>query len=280
MPAPESPSFVLVFTVIPPWASTVSSLTLPASSISSPRSTGRGELNRRPSGYEGSTGHREVAEEGAILLGRRADAPVKRRSNRRRRAETREATDLFDRLRRRLQKLARPVEACISEPRHRSHSRLLAEPARECSPGHVRALSEHVEVERKREIFPHPLAKRIKLVAVLFGPHQPIDVLGLSAMALWWCDQVAGACVGRGRAVVTADQMEAQIDASCDTGGREEVAVVDEEAVRQHLDLGEAALQLVGPSPMRRRATSVEDAGQGEGESARANRHQADAFRV
>ena len=31
---------------------------------------------------------------------------------------------------------------------------------------------------------------------------------------------------------------------------------------------------------MRRRATSVEDAGQGEGESARANRHQADAFRV
>jgi hypothetical protein len=29
----------------------------------------------------GSTGRREVAEEGAILLGRRADAPVKRRSN-------------------------------------------------------------------------------------------------------------------------------------------------------------------------------------------------------
>ena len=144
----------------------------------------------------------------------------------------------------------------------------------------MRALSEHVEVERKREILPHPLAKRIKLVAVLFGPHQPLDVLGLSAMALWWCDQVAGACVGRGRAVVTADQMEAQIDASCDTGGREKVAVVDEEAVRQHLDLGEAALQLVGPSPMRRRATSVEDASRGEGESSRADRYEADAVRV
>src|SRR5205085_12028490 len=39
----ESPSFVSVFTVIPPWASTVSSLTLPASSISSPRSTTRAE---------------------------------------------------------------------------------------------------------------------------------------------------------------------------------------------------------------------------------------------
>ena len=221
-----------------------------------------------------------MAEEGAILLGRRADAPVKRRSNRRRRAETREATDLFDRLRRRLQKLARAVEACISEPRHGSDARLLAEPARECSPGHVGALSEQVEVERKREILSHPLAKRIKLVTVVFGSRQPLDVLGLSAVALWWGDQVAGAGGGRGRAVVTADQMEAQIDASCDTGGREKVAVVDEEAVRQHVNLGEAALQFVGPSPMRRGATSVEDASQGEGESPGADRYEADAFRV
>src|SRR5207248_10509983 len=101
-----------------------------------------------------------------------------------------------------------------------------------------------------------------------------------SAMPLWCCDQVSAACIGRCRAVVTSDQMEAQIDASCDTGRRQKVAVVDEEAVRQHLNLGEAALQLVGPSPMRRRATSVEDASQGEGERSRADRYEADAFRV
>jgi hypothetical protein len=82
----------------------------------------------------------------------------------------------------------------------------------------------------------------------------------LSAKALWWCDQVAGGCVGRGRAVVTADQMEAQVDAGCDTGGREKVAVIDEEAGRQHLNFGEAALQLVGLSPMRRRACAVRSA--------------------
>lgn len=41
----------------------------------------RRRRGRRLQGYDGSTGRREVAEEGAILLGRRADAPVKRRSN-------------------------------------------------------------------------------------------------------------------------------------------------------------------------------------------------------
>ena len=58
--------------------------------------------------------------------------------------------------------------------------------------------------------------------------------------------------------------MEAQVDTSGYASRREDVAVVDEEAVGQYVDLGVAVLELSGPPPVGGGGTVVEDASRGE----------------
>ena len=58
---------------------------------------------------------------------------------------------------------------------------------------------------------------------------------------------------------------------------REDVAVVDEEAVGQHVDLGVAVLELSGPPPVGGGGTVVEDTSRGERKSGGADRYQSGA---
>jgi hypothetical protein len=100
---------------------------------------------------------------------------------------------------------------------------------------------ERVEVERKGKVLQHPVAKRPELIAGDLGA-QPFDELRLSSLTLWRRDEDPCCGVGRGGAVVASDEVEAQIDAGRHAGGREDVAVVDEQTVGQHLDQGVATL--------------------------------------
>ena len=86
--------------------------------------------------------------------------------------------------------------------------------------------------------------------------------------------------VGSGCAVVTPDDVETQIDPGRDPGGREDIAVIDEQAVRNDIHVGVAALQIVGQSPVRRGGAPVEDSGGGKREGSRADRYEAGAARM
>src|SRR6476646_3280209 len=131
------------------------------------------------------------------------------------------------------------------------------------------AASEGVEVVRKREGFEHPVAKWSQFVAACLGP-KLFDELRLAALSPRWGYECTCSGVGGCGAVVAADQMKAQVDPRCDAGRCQDVAVVDEQAVGQHGDVGVAALQLMGPSPVGCCGTSVKEprGGQGEGSGA------------
>ena len=68
------------------------------------------------------------------------------------------------------------------------------------------------------------------------------DELRLSSLTLWRRDEDPCRRVGCGGAVVASDEVEAQIDAGRHAGGGEDVAVVDEQTVGQHLNQGVATL--------------------------------------
>src|SRR2546427_9052910 len=180
------------------------------------------------------------------------------RSNRDRRAESRQATDVLDRLGGRLQYLTRSIDACVCEPCHRRHARLLAKPTGQRPSRHVRPRRERAEVERKCKVFEHPIAKGAELIAARVW-HEPFDELRLPSLTLWRSHETAGSCVGSCGAEVAPNDVEGQVDPCGHTSRREDVAVVDEEAVGQHVDPGGAALKLRGPPPGGRGPTGVED---------------------
>jgi hypothetical protein len=103
---------------------------------------------------------------------------------------------------------------------------------------------------RECEVFQHPVAKWAELVAGRLRD-QPFDELRLPSLSLWRSYERTGPGVGGCSAVVAPDQMKAQVDPRRYAGRCQDVAVVNKQAVRQHLDLGVAALQLIGPSPSR-----------------------------
>ena len=84
------------------------------------------------------------------------------------------------------------------------------------------------------------------------------------------CVPYAGPDVGDRRAVVTADQMQAQVHRCGLARRREHAAVVDVEHVRVDLHPGIARGQFLGVGPVRGRAQPVQQAGGGEHEHARA----------
>src|SRR2546425_11259069 len=170
------------------------------------------------------------------------------RSNRDRRAESRQATDVLDRLGGRLQYLTRSIDAVVCEPCHRRHARLLAKPTAQRSSRHVCPRRERAEVERKCKVFEHPIAKGAELVAARVW-HEPFDELRLPSLTLWRSHEAAGSCGGSCGAEVAPTEMEAQVDTSGYTSRREDVAIVDEEAVGEHVDPGGGALGPGGPTP-------------------------------
>src|SRR2546428_2531239 len=170
------------------------------------------------------------------------------RWNRDRRAESRQATDVLDWLGGRLQYLTRSIDACVCEPCHRRHARLLAKPTGQRPSRHVRPRRERAEVERKCKVFEHPIAKGAELVAARVW-HEPFDELRLPSLTLWWSHEAAGSCVGSCGAEVAPNEVEGQVDSCGHTSRREDVAVVDEEAVGGHVDPGGGALEVGGPPP-------------------------------
>src|SRR5438445_9632836 len=152
------------------------------------------------------------------------------RSNGDRRAESRQATDVLDRLGGRLQYLARSIDACVCEPCHRRHARLLAKPTAQRPSRHVCSRREHAEVERMCKVFEHPIAKGAELIAARVW-HEPFDELRLPSLTLWRSHEAAGPRVGGCGAEVAPDEVEAQVDTRGYTGRCEDVVVVDEETV-------------------------------------------------
>src|SRR2546426_9471034 len=151
------------------------------------------------------------------------------RSNRHRRAESRQAADVLDRLGSRLQDLARSIDAGVCEPCHGRHARLLTKPAAQRPSRHMCPGRERAEVERNRKVFEHPIAKGAELVAARVW-HEPFDELRLPSLTLWRSHEAAGPRVGGCGAEVAPDEVEAQVDTSGYASRREDVAVVDEEA--------------------------------------------------
>src|SRR2546426_10318239 len=186
------------------------------------------------------------------------------RSNRDRRAESRQATDVLDRLGGRLQYLTRSIDACVCEPCHRRHARLLAKPTGQRPSRHVRPRRERAEVEGKCKVLEHPIAKGAELVAARVW-HEPFDELRLPSLTLWRSHETAGSWVGSCGAEVAPNEVEGQVDPCGHTSRREDVAVVDEEAVRQHAEPGGAGLQLSGPPPVGRGGTGGGEATPGGG---------------
>src|SRR2546423_12586785 len=105
------------------------------------------------------------------------------RSNGDRRAESRQATDVLDRLGGRFQYLARSIDACVCEPCHRRHARLLAKPTAQRPARHVGPRRERAEVERKCKAFEHPVAKVAELIAASDWQHT-FDELRLPSSTL------------------------------------------------------------------------------------------------
>src|SRR5258705_3481113 len=157
------------------------------------------------------------------------------RWNRARRAESRQATDVLDRLGGRLQYLARSIDACVCEPCHRRHARLLAKPTAQGPPRHVRPRRERAELERKCKVFEHPIAKGAEFIAARFW-HEPFDELRLASLTLWRSHEAAGSSVGSCGSEVAPDEVEGQVDPCRHTSRREDVAVVDEQAGWQQVD--------------------------------------------
>src|SRR2546428_8262937 len=173
------------------------------------------------------------------------------RSNRDRRAESRQATDVLDGLGGRLQYLARSIDACVCEPCHRRNARLLAKPTAQRPSRHVCPRRERAEVERKCKVFEHPIAKGAELIAARVW-HEPFDELRLPSLTLWRSHETAGSCVGSFGAEVAPNDVEGQVDPCGHTSRREDVAVVDEEAGWRHVHLWVAGPGLSGSPPVGR----------------------------
>src|SRR4029077_5938597 len=112
------------------------------------------------------------------------------RSNRHRRAESRQAAGVLDRLGSRLQDLARSIDPCVGEPSHERHARLLTKATAQCPSRHVCPGRDRAEVERTCEVFEHPIAKGAEFVAARVW-HEPFDELRLPSLTLWRSHEAA-----------------------------------------------------------------------------------------
>ena len=148
------------------------------------------------------------------------------------------------------------------------HPGLGLEGAGEVALAHARARGERGDRQVGVEVVGHPrlqLAQR-RAVGRLRG--ELGAELGLAAGALDEDDEPAGDIERDPRAEVLLDEREREVHARGDARRRAQRAVDDEDRVALDRDRGVAALQLVAPAPVRRRAAPVEQARRGEDERA------------
>ena len=107
-----------------------------------------------------------------------------------------------------------------------------------------------------------------------------VDELGLAAVAVRGDDEAAGDLVGDLGAIVAAHEVQAEVDARGAARRCEQGAVVDVEDVGVDVDERERPREPIGVAPVRRRAAAVEQAGGGEHEHPRADRHDSRAALV
>ncbi|NYH45334.1 hypothetical protein HNR22_005061 [Micromonospora jinlongensis] len=112
-------------------------------------------------------------------------------------------------------------------------------------------------------------------VVVRVGGHRRLDELGLPAVAVWRDHQPTGDRVGDRRAMVAPDHVDAQVQPGGAAGAGEQVAVVEIEHVRVHLDPWVTPRQQLGVLPVGGGPPAVEEPGAGQRERARADRHDA-----
>ena len=104
--------------------------------------------------------------------------------------------------------------------------------------------------------------------------HLPIDELRLTALTPRRHHAVPGNGVGHLRAVVTSNDVQAQVDSGRESRRSQYVAVIDEQHVLVDQHLGVQPAHGVGELPVRGRGSSVEQPGGCEHERTGADRHQ------
>jgi hypothetical protein len=96
------------------------------------------------------------------------------------------------------------------------------------------------------------------------------DELSLAAVAVGWDDQASGDLVGVGRAVVEADQVQAQVHGGGLARGGEDIAVVDVQDVRVDGGRRVASGQFPRVGPVCGGAPAVEQSCRAQDEGTRA----------
>ncbi len=104
----------------------------------------------------------------------------------------------------------------------------------------------------------HPGDSLGKAIGFVEVGKRPVDVLGLSSLALRGDDQLASKLSRHFAPIVLTDDMEAQIDAGRTSSSGEDVSLVDEENAGIHRQVRIAACQFVALGPVGGHSPSVE----------------------
>ncbi len=171
------------------------------------------------------------------------------------------------------------MHALGREPLHGGGPGLGDERPRERACRQVGAAREVLDGLGLVEVLVHP-GEHVADALLLALRYGAVDVLALAAVALGRDDHAARDRVGRRAAELLAHDVQARVDPRGRARARDDVAVVDEQDVRVHLDLRVAGRELVGVAPVRRDAAPVDEPRLGEQERARADAQQDGAARV
>ncbi len=196
------------------------------------------------------------------------------------RAEPRLRSDLFHGEVGRLGELPGMGDTLAGEPLAGRRPERLPEAALEGPEAHAGPAREVADVQLLVEMAGEPVEQCRQPAVPGRARDGRCDELLLAAVPVRREHQPPGDIVRDGRAVVLADDVQAEIEAGGAAGRGEHRAFVHIEDIGVHTDIGIAPGQGFGVAPMSRRALPVEHAGGGEHEHARADRHQpAAAFR-
>ncbi|GAA1673765.1 hypothetical protein GCM10009680_11780 [Streptomyces yatensis] len=193
-----------------------------------------------------------------------------------RRAKTAQLRDPVHRQIAALQQLPGARDPLALQPSQRRRARGGVEAADQGARAGVGAAGEVGDGQRFVQPLGGPVQQRGERVVGALRQRR-LDVLGLAAGPMGGRDELPGQGVGRLGAVVLAHQMQTDVDAGRGARPGQHIAVVDVEHGRiepyGRIALGEQR----GVHPVGGRRTAVEKSGRGEGERARAQRHDAGA---
>ena len=138
---------------------------------------------------------------------------------------------------------------------------------------HRRAGGQILDGDRLVQMFLQPADGAGEEAGMVEHRHRRVDVLSLAPLALGRDDELAGELGGDLGAVVLADHVQAQVDAGGAPGRGQDVALVNEQDAGIHRHPGMLACEQAAFCPVRGGAAAVEQPGGGQGERARAQRH-------